>query len=94
MSGNLPDYLNAQDYRDWSEEGSLCPTKALLSALAAGSPIGGKTDAILYREYFEAYTLIDAEANLSSLERFDHAAYHHFHDRFYHSANPKKNLIG
>ena len=90
MSGNLPDYLNAQDYRDWSEEGSLCPTKALLSALAAGSPIGGKTDAILYREYFEAYTLIDAEANLSSLERFDHAAYHHFHDRFYHSANPKK----
>ena len=77
-----PSYLLPNVYRDWSENGKICLTKAVLMALAAEQQC---TDGELYRKYFEAYTLIDAEANLSSLERFDQMAFEHFHRRFYHS---------
>ena len=80
-----PDYLYPDEYRDWTENGTYCLTKSVLMAFAAAQHC---TDGQLYRKYFESYTLLDAEANLSSLERFDQMAYEHFHQRFYHSHNP------
>ena len=77
-----PDYLYPDEYRDWTENGTYCLTKSVLMAFAAAQHC---TDGQLYRKYFESYTLLDAEANLSSLERFDQMAFEHFHRRFYHS---------
>jgi len=71
--------------KDWSEGGSLCLAKALLTAL---DPSGDGMK--LYKSYFRAYTLTDVEANLSCLDQFDGEVLTNYLKMLYKSDWPMK----
>lgn len=71
--------------RDWTRGGTLCLSKAVLDSLR---PEDGRGD-LLYRDYFRPYTLLEPDANLSSLERYGPVWEDDVYRHFYAAGRPR-----